>query len=53
MIIILFLEGMQLAEFKNKFFGLNMFNKHLKQKRKILKNKGKITLIILQKLRNK
>ena len=53
MIIILFLEGMQLAEIKNKFSQFNLFYKHLKQKRKILKNKGKITLIILQKLRNK
>ena len=47
MIIILFLEGLQLAETKNKFYEFNLF-----KKRKVLINKRKI-LIILQKLRNK
>ena len=49
--IILFSEGVQLAEIKNKFSEFNLFYKHLMQECKILINKGKV-LIILQKLRN-
>ena len=41
MIIILFLEGEQLAETKNKFS--NLFDKYLTQKRKVLINKRTIT----------
>ena len=52
MIIILFLEGVQLAEIKNKFSEFNLFYKYQTQKCKTLINKRTI-LITLQKLRNK
>ena len=41
--MIIFLEGVQLAGIKNKFSEFNLFYKYLTQKPKILKNRMKIT----------
>ena len=41
--MIIFLEGVQLAGIKNKLSEFNLFYKYLTQKPKILKNRMKIT----------
>ena len=53
MIIVLFLKSLQLAEIKNKFSEFNLFYKYLRQKHKILINKGKILIKLQNKLKNK